>query len=493
MNYRFTSLQFKRIFRSSFWQKSLAINIIIGFFMLIILLDLVYFGFNLAPILEKAGKGVSPEVLLNKYLIYYFLVTFFMRFMLQELPTMEVTPLLHLPIKKNRISYYLNFRSLLSFFNFLPLFFFLPFTLTYMPEHFSTLTVILWFVAIYLFDFSSNFLIIRLKRKSTVTPSLFLVLISIAVIVELLDHYRILPLKEISTWYFGGILKHPLFILLPLVTLMIFFWENHHYTINHLYLENLVKKKKRSEKLSRHFTGLENRGKTGAMILNEIKLLLRNKRSKQMLMISLPIALLYGLFFYPQKGYMSHMGLLVFIATFISGGFLIIYGQYILAWESRQFDFILASNVKTEEYFRAKYYLMTIPTTLLFILTIPYVYFGRFILELNFVFLIYNLGVNAPMLLFSASFNRKRMELDRGQMMNYQGVGINNFLIIIPLMGGPVLIFLLLKSLVGQNISLLIILGIGLLGILIHQQLIKWATAFFQKNRYKIAEGYRIK
>lgn len=493
MNYQFTSLQIKRIFRSSFWQKSLAINIIIGFFMLIFMFYLVLLGIYLEPILVKVGKGVSPEVLLGKNLIYYFLVTFLLRFFLQELPTMEVTPMLHLPIKKSRISYYLNFRSLLSFFNFLPLFFFLPFTLTYMPEHFSASVVFAWFAAIYLFDFSSNFLIIRLKRKSTVTPSLFLIMMSLSVIVELLDRYHILPLQAISGWYFGGLLQHPVWILLPIATLLIFFWENHRYTINHLYLENLVKKKKRSEKLSRHFARLENLGKTGSMVLNEIKLLLRNKRSKQMLMISLPMSLLYGLIFYPQKIYMSQISFLVFVATFISGGFLIIYGQYILAWESRQFDFILASNIKTEEYFRAKYYLMTIPTTLLFILTIPYVYFGKFILELNFVFLIYNLGVNAPLLLFSASYNRKRLELDKGQMMNYQGVGINNFLIILPLMGGPVLIFWLLKSIVGLNISLLIILGVGLLGLLIHQQLIKWATSFFQKNRYKIAEGYRIK
>jgi len=493
MNYQFTSLQFKRIFRSPFWQKSLVINIIVGFFLFLILLELFFVGIYLGSILEKAGQGVPPEILLNKYLIYYFLITFLMRFLFQELPTMEVTPLLHLPIKKNRISHYLNFRSLLSFFNFLPLFFFLPFAWTYMPEHFSVLIVILWFIAIYLFDLSSNFLIIRLKRKSTVTPSLFLILVSISVIVELLDRYHILPLKEISTWYFGGLLKNPLFILIPLATLLFFFWENHHYTMNHLYLENLLKKKKRSEKLSRHFARLENFGKTGAMVLNEIKLLLRNKRSKQMLMISLPMSLLYGLIFYPQKVYMEQPAFLVFVATFISGGFLIIYGQYILAWESRQFDFILTSNIKTEEYFRAKYYLMTIPTTLLFILTIPYVYFGTFVLELNFVFLIYNLGVNAPMLLFSASFNRKRLELDRSQMMNYQGVGINNFLIIIPLMGAPILIFILLKSWVGLHSSLLMILGIGLLGILMHQQFIKWATAFFQKNRYKIAEGYRIK
>ena len=493
MNYQFTSLQFKRIFRSRFWQKSLAVNILISLLMFLLLIELLFVGAYLGQILEKAGKGTAPEVLLNGYIIYYFLVTFIIRFFFQELPTMEVTPFLHLPVKKKNISYYLNFRTLLSFFNFLPFFLFLPFTIMYVAPGYGGLTALFWFVSIVFADLSSNFLLIRIKRKSTITPSVVLVLLALAIVVGLLDRYHLLPLQQISGWYFGQILQHPLWVLLPFATMILFFFENHRYTLNHLYLENLVKKKKRGEKLSKHLSGLENLGKTGTMILNEVRLLLRNKRSKQMLMISLPLSLLYGLFFYPSPKNLEHIGLMTFVATFISGGFLIIYGQYILAWESTQFDFILASNIKTVEYFKAKYYLMTIPTTLLFILTIPYVYFGMNILELNFVFLIYNLGVNAPLLLFSASYNRKRMELDRGQMMNYQGVGINNFLIVIPLMGFPVLIFSLLNAFVGKNPALLIILGIGLTGLLLHQQLIKWATAFFQKNRYKIAEGYRIK
>lgn len=491
MNYQFTALQIKRIKRSSFWQKSLATNIFLGLLMTVLLLELLGVGIFLKTILEKAAKGISPEALLNQGLIYYFLITFMIRFFVQELPTMEVTPLLHLPIKKNSISSYLSFRSLLSFFNFLPLFLFLPFAITYMGVHFSALTAIVWFVAIYFFEFTSNFLLVRIKRKSALTPSIALIIVASAVLIGILNRYNLLPLQELSSWFFGNLIQKPLWIVLPLATMVIAYWENHHYTLNHLYLENLVKKKKRAEKLSSTFSGLEKRGKTGAMILNEIKLLLRNKRSKQMLMFSLPLTLLYGLFFYPQSQNMNHIGLLVFVATFISGGFLIIYGQYILAWESTQFDFILASNIQTEEYFKAKFYLMTIPTTLLFLLTIPYVYFGKIILELNFVFLLYNLGINAPLLMFSASFNRKRLELDRGQMMNYQGVGINNFLIIIPLMGLPVLIFVLLNALVGMNLALFIILGMGILGILLHQQLIKWAAAFFRKRRYQIAEGYR--
>ncbi len=487
----FVYLQKRRIFRSSFWQKNLAINIIVGFFMFVVLLELLAVGLFLEKILTETGKGVSPEQLLDKALIYYFLVTFMLRFFVQELPTMEISPLLHLPIKKNKMSLFLNYRSLLSFFNFLPFFLFLPFALHYLPAHYSALTAFVWFVGIFLFEMTSNFLLIRVKRQSTVKPAVVLVVFALAVTIGLLEKFHIFSLSVISRWYFGHLLQQPAWVLLPLATLLIFFWESFRYIRKHSYLEDISKKKKRSEKLTGHLEGLENRGKIGSMILNEVRLLVRNKRSKQMIFFMLPFMLLYGLIFYPNPKNMSHNTILDFVGIFISGGFLIAYGQYILAWESRHFDFILSANIKTDEFFRAKYYLMTIPTILLFILTIPYVYFGTKILAINSVMLVYNLGVNAPLLLFLASFNRKRMELDRGQMMNYQGVGINNFLNVIPLLVVPVLLDLLFSALFGHTISMVIIVVLGLSGILFHRQLIQMAGRFFMKNRYKIAEGYR--
>ncbi len=487
----FVYLQKKRIMRSSFWQKNLAINIIIGIGLFFILLEILAVGLFLEQILIKVGKGISPEQMLNKGLIYYFLVTFMMRFFIQDLPTMEISPLLHLPIKKSRISLYLNYRSLFSFFNFLPFLLFLPFAIRYLPAHFTAFTVFAWFEALFFFEMSSNFLLIRVKRKSTVTPSVTLIILGIALILGLLEKYGIFSLSVISGWYFGRVLQQPVWALLPLVTAVFFFWVNFRYTKSHSYLEDIGKKKKRTERLTSHLEGLENRGRIGALILKEVRLLVRNKRSKQMIFFGLPIMLLYGLFFYPNSKNLNHNVLLDFVGIFISGGFLIAYGQYILAWESSHFDFIQTANIKTSEFFRAKYYLMTIPTLLLFLLTVPYVYFGIKVLTTNFVMLSYNLGVNAPLLLFLASFNRKRMDLDRGQMMNYQGVGINNFINIIPLLLVPVLLELLFTALFGHTVSLWIILGIGLTGIAFHRQLIDMATSFYRKNRYKIAEGYR--
>ena len=235
-------LQIKRITRSSFWQKNLAINIIIGIFLFFMLLEIFAVGLFLEDILAKAAKNVTPEQLLDKGLIYYFLVTFMLRFFFQELPTMEITPLLHLPVKKSKISLFLNYRSLLSFFNFLPFLLFLPFAVRYLPAHYPAMSVAAWFMALFFLEMSSNFLAIRVKRKSTVTPSVILIIFGVMLVIGFLEKFHIFSLSVISAWYFGRVLQQPVWVLLPLAAAVFFFWENFRYTRSHSYLEDLSRK-----------------------------------------------------------------------------------------------------------------------------------------------------------------------------------------------------------------------------------------------------------
>jgi hypothetical protein len=205
----------------------------------------------------------------------------------------------------------------------------------------------------------------------------------------------------------------------------------------------------------------------------------------------IPLFLLYGFIFYPQDQYLNSPGWLVFVGIFVTGGFLLSYGQYILSWESRHFDFIQASNISRIDFFKAKYYLIALPTIIFYFVTIPYAYFGREVLLINTMAFVYNLGINGPLLLFTASFNRKRMELDKGGGMNYQGVGINNFLVIIPLLALPAFAFALVARFTNVNIATSAFFIIGISGIIFHNFLIKKAVIFYEKNRYKISEGFR--
>lgn len=486
----FIQHQWKQATRSSIWQKNVALNIVIGFFMLIMLLYLLMLGIMLDRVLEDVVKDANADITLSKIIIYYFLFTFLMRFFLQSLPAMEIIPYLHLRIKRNTIAWFMQFKSLTSFFNFIPFLLFLPFALGYMREEFSGFQAFIWFSAVFLFELTSNFKLIYFKRKFTLNPKLILLLIGAIGLIIALDKFDLFSISDISLWYFTQLNANWMWVFLPLISTAFFVFWNLSMIRKNSYLDDLTPKKTEGENLSSKLNLLQNFGKTGELVLGEIKLILRNKRSKSVVFL-IPFFLLYGLFFYPQDTFKDSMGMLVFVGIFVTGGFLIAYGQYLMAWESSHFDFILSSNIGIHDYFKAKYFLLVIPTIILYFFTIPYMYFGMKIFWVNFAALFYNLGVNAPLLLFTASLNKKRMDLSKGAMMNYQGVGANNFIMVIPLLAVPGLIFWPVSVFFGHIPAVLTLGGLGVLGLIFNQSLIKLAVKNFRKKRYQIAEGYR--
>jgi len=488
----FIQHQWKQEIRSSIWQKNVALNIVIGFFMVIMLLYILALGVLLDRLLEDIVKEANADITLSKILIYYFILTFLMRFFLQSLPAMEIIPYLHLRIKRSTIGWFMLFKSLTSFFNFIPFLLFLPFALGYMTEEFSGFQAFIWFSAVFLFELTSNFKLIYFKRKFTLNPKVILLLIGGIALLVALDKFDLFSISEISLWYFTQLNINWMWVLLPLSTTVIVVFWNLKMIKENSYLDDLSPKKTEGENLSAKLNLLQNFGKTGELILGEVKLILRNKRSKSVAFL-IPFFLLYGLFFYPQDVYNNAMGLLVFVGIFVTGGFLIAYGQYLMAWESSHFDFILSSNIGIHDYFKAKYFLLVIPTLILYFFTIPYMYFGMKIFWINFAALFYNVGVNAPLLLYMASFNKKRMDLSKGAMMNYQGVGVNNFVLVLPLLAVPSLIYWPISVFFGYIYAVLAIGGLGVLGLLFNQSLIRFAVNNFQKRRYEIAEGYRQK
>ncbi|MBN1650891.1 MAG: hypothetical protein JW857_06160 [Bacteroidales bacterium] len=488
----FIQHQWKQATRSSIWQKNIALNIVIGFFMTIMLLYLLLLGVMLDKLLEDVVKDANADITLSKILIYYFIFTFLMRFFLQSLPAMEIVPYLHLRIKRSTIGWFMLFKSLTSFFNFIPFLLFLPFALGYMTEEFSGFQAFIWFSAIFLFELTSNFKLIYFKRKFTLNPKIILLLIGAIALLVALDKFDLFSISDISLWYFTQLNANWMWILLPLFTTVFFVFWNLSMIRKNSYLDDLSPKKKEGENLTAKLNLLQNFGKTGELVLGEIKLIIRNKRSKSIVFL-IPFFLLYGLFFYPQDMYKDSMGMLIFVGIFVTGGFLIAYGQYLMAWESSHFDFILSSNIGIHDYFKAKYFLLVIPTMILYFFTIPYMYFGMKIFWVNVATLFYNLGVNAPLLLYMASFNKKRMDLSGSSMMNYQGVGVNNFIMVLPLLAVPALLYWVVSLIFGHTIAILFIGALGLFGLLFNQSLIRLAVNNFIKRRYQIAEGYRQK
>jgi hypothetical protein len=130
-------------------------------------------------------------------------------------------------------------------------------------------------------------------------------------------------------------------------------------------------------------------------------------------------------------------------------------------------------------------------TTFCFIITIPYLFFDIEILLINFVTFLFNLGFLSFLLLYMATYNKKRMDLSKGSSFNYQGVGAANWLVLLPAFVLPMLIYAPF-GLMGYRYAGYAAIGlIGILGLLSRKYWVKAIERNFYKRKYIMADGFR--
>jgi xanthosine utilization system XapX-like protein len=85
------------------------------------------------------------------------------------------------------------------------------------------------------------------------------------------------------------------------------------------------------------------------------------------------------------------------------------------------------------------------------------------------------------------------MDLSRGAAFNYQGVGASQFLIMLPLLLLPVILYALLTVYLDKIAAVSVLGLLGVIGLLFHKTLMNKVVARFRRRKYKIAEGFREK
>jgi hypothetical protein len=143
---KFLYLEWKAFIRSASFGTNLALKIILGFVAILYAFILLMAGIGAFYGLKKMNLDPLQEV--NKYLIYYFLIDLAIRLVMQKIPVMNIRPLLSLPFTRATIVNFSIGKTVLSFFNFLHAFFFLPFTIILLVEGYDVVSVILWHLAI---------------------------------------------------------------------------------------------------------------------------------------------------------------------------------------------------------------------------------------------------------------------------------------------------------------------------------------------------------
>ena len=152
--------QWKADIRSSVFQKSLALNIIMGLLILYFGGIFLFLGFNIDDILFKVFPTQDPVAVFTGGILYYFLADLFFRFMLQEMPGRAVQPYLHLPVGKNRLVHFVLVKSVSSFLNVLPLLFMVPFMVSAVVPAYWMSVGLVWLLALGGLSLFHNFVLL---------------------------------------------------------------------------------------------------------------------------------------------------------------------------------------------------------------------------------------------------------------------------------------------------------------------------------------------
>ena len=481
---KFITLEWRRFFRSSYWQKSLILNILLGLFALYMLASFLIIGLAIYPMLKEKVPDKDPFILVNRFLIYVFLIDLIIRYFLQNLPKLLVKPFFILPVKRSQITHYLLRKSAVSFFNFLPMTFFVPFAIMLILNDYNILGVVSWFIAMMAFTLSNNFLNILINKNNRI----FLFVSILLVLIYASQHFGWFDLTTVSGLVFYAFYQYPVSVIIAIAVFSFLYYLAYKTLKQQLYLDFLSDKKQFAS--DDGLSWLDRFGQKSIFLRNDIRLIRRNKRPKMVFIMSF-VMVLYGLLFFSNPTYMKNTSfMLIFVALFMTGGFTLNFGQFVPAWDSSYYSFFMSQNFKYREYLEAKWLIMAIMTILLFVLSTPYVYFGSNILLLILVGAIFNLGFTSYLVLLFGAYNRKSVDLNKSTTFNYQGTSAVQFLMVFIIMFVPILVYGLANHFWGFNVAISIIFIIGALGLVFKKPIMNFIEKKYIANKYKTISAF---
>jgi hypothetical protein len=486
--YKLLIHQWKEKIRSPFWQKSIILNIVLGILGLYLMLNILAIGFFADKIILSIYKDGDVVKVFTGLLFYYFAFDLIFRFLLQQLPTLSIQPYLTLPVKKSTLLHYPLLKTVPDLFNVIALLLILPFFIKVICITQSPFFCLTWIVSVFSFIVTNNYLNFSLKKYFSKRPLLILLLLAFVGSFLYLD---IANVVSFSGFYSSALLylaNNPFLVVLP-VAIAIFAYMLAYFLLKrNSYIEDSQSQQRSS---SGSFLFLNRFGETGNLIQVEVKMILRNKRPKSLLYLSL-IFLAYGLMFYRKRDLDNYL-ILTFVGLFLTSMFAINYGQYMFSWESSFFDSYMANKIERFKYLKSKYLFFSISCFIMFFLTLPYAFISYKIGLINASLLLYNIGISSIIMMFFSTYNTSRIDLGKSQFMNYQGTGITQFLVIFPVMGIPALAYLAFNHFGIPEYTFYVLGIIGVTGIVFNKYLIQMVANQFVKRKYKMAVGFRQK
>ena len=483
----FLSLQWKSFFRGESAGANVMAKIFKWFW-------IVYFAF-LTPLLGLITYKVikedfqvdDPFLFLNKNLIYVFGYWIVMRYFIQPIPVVSIKPLLLTPISKTKIVRQTLGKSIFSFFNLIAFFYLIPLTLELVDNGYLIDNLIAWNLTIIAIVYITNYLNFLLNNNDKLLYGIGLML----AIIKLLEYFSIFDFTVYSEALFYSFYVNPLFAIVPWLFLIWLYFYVFKFFKNGLYIDSGLKKKTTEAKID-DFSWLDRFGKTAIFLKNDLRLIKRSKRARSTVIAGI-FFLFYGFIFYFQEdiwgSWMTFFGYL-----FASGGFLFMFGSFVPSWDSQYYSFMMCQNIEYKEYIKSKWYLVVIGTVIsTFLACFIYSFLG---VEAVYAVLaggLYNIGVNGYLTLWAGAFTKTPVDLDSSKMAfgGKKAFNMKTVLISLPQMVLPIALFSLGSYYYSYLAGCLIVGFIGVLGILLKEQVFNLIIKAYKSEKYSTLKAYK--
>ena len=473
---------------------------------LLLLLAAAYFGslfvavgWFFPEIVAEVAPGQDPLRLLNEFLLYGAVGLVPMRFFLQRSAGTDVRPYLPLPLRRAQVVRILQVLSSLSLLNLLPVVVLASlWGRTVLPAT-SAVGATYWAVGALLLVATTQFLNSLLRAVWDRSAGLVLGAAGlVAVLVVGSNWMRTGVLRAASAWCFGGLAAGR---ILPLIVMLAgtaaLAVAAHRMLRGRLYSVLWDADSPRTQS-----TGLlqgmgHGRGRVVSLALLDLKLILRNKRPRQMLLSALLLEALFVFQLVTATGGKAPPPVLdafitVTFSVVLTGLLGFQYAGFVYAWHGAHFDGLLARAVRPQTLVRSQYATFCV-LCLAGTAVVPPVAGGlrpSMIAPMG-ALLIYNLGVVAPVFLGLGAWRREAVALDQSAFFNYQGNTTTTFAG--GFVGGLAAMTLPVGLWVGlgRSVALVTVLALGALGVALSPVWTRGIGRLLCRQRHAMASGFR--
>lgn len=487
MFWKFLSLDWKAFVRAPNFSTKLILKIVMVFSALYFIALFAALGFLSFDMIQELAPDAEPISLLSKYVLYYIFGDLVFRFFMQKLPVAHIRPLLLLPIKKSKIAFHTLFKGYNNFFLWIHIVLLIPLVIRFGTEGYPLQNLIPWVVSIFCF-IGLNVMFNTLMDKSKL---IFGILLAFIGGITLIHFYTNLDYLSYFESFFQFFYFKPWTVIFAILLFLGSAYYLYKEYVKSLYLDTGMKL---SEETKREFKFLENLGSQNHFLQNDIRLILRNKRSRGTVFMSF-FLFLYGFFFFKDIDIydLGNGARLLVFSIIITGALLINFGQFVPSWDSSYYPLLMSQNIRYKDYIISKWKIVLWGAVIFGALSMVYLFKDPLLIYPLAASILFNIGMNSFLILLTGAFIKTPIDLTQNNKMfgdsksfNYKALLMN-----LPMFALPIMIFFVVGFFIDPIYGYYAVGGFGLLGLVFKNKFIDIAEDIYQKRKYETLEAYK--